>query len=385
MDEQKIPFWRDDRVLKIVGQVIVLAVILVIGAIIVNNVSVNLRRLGLPPGFGFLNSPAGFSIGDTAIPYSSTDTFGRALLVGIVNTLRVALLGIVLATLLGIVVGIARLSNNWLVRQLALVYVEIFRNTPLLLQLFLIYQAGFLKLPSIENPLRLPAATYLSNKGMHILWPASSLRTTIALILIVASIILGLILWQRRLKVMELQGGSVGRNYQIAVIALAVIGVLALLFGLEWEAPQFTGNSVDGGLYLSSEFGALLFGLVFYTAAFIAEVVRAGIQSVSKGQWEASQALGLQSGLTMRLVVFPQALRVMIPPLTSEYLNLAKNSSLAAGIAFPDFFQVAFTINNQTGRVLQVLLLIMIVYLTINLIISLIMNGLNQRVQIKER
>jgi general L-amino acid transport system permease protein len=385
MDEQKIPLWRDERFLKIAGQILVLVIVAVILGIIANNILFNFRRLGLNFGFNFLNNPASFGIGDTAIPYTPTDSFGRALLVGLINTLRVAVLGIILATLLGIVVGIARLSDNWLVRQISLVYVEIFRNTPLLLQLFVIYQAGFLKLPPVETPMRLPASTYLSNEGLFILWPAGSTRTSIALILIIASLVLAFILWRRRLKLMELQGGTIGQNYQIGIIALAVIAALAFLFGLEWQPPQFANGSVTGGLYLSSEYGALLFGLVLYTAAFIAEVVRAGIQSVSKGQWEASQALGLRSGLAMRLVVFPQALRVIIPPLTSEYLNLAKNSSLAAGIAFADFFQIAFTINNQTGRVIEVILLIMLNYLTINLIISLIMNWFNQRVQLKER
>jgi general L-amino acid transport system permease protein len=183
---------------------------------------------------------------------------------------------------------------------------------------------------------------------------------------------------------MELQGAS-GKNYQYGLIAASIIGLLALLFGLEWRPPSLENGVVSGGLHLSAELGALLLGLVLYTAAFIAEVVRAGIQSVSQGQWEASRALGLQSGQAMRLVVFPQALRVMIPPLTSEFLNLAKNSSLAAGIAYGDFFQIATTINNQTGRVLEVVLLIMLTYLTINLIISLGMNWFNQRVQLTER
>lgn len=385
MDEQKIPLWRDERFLKIAGQILVLVIVAVVFAIVVNNVSVNFRRLGLNFGFNFLRNPASFGIGDSAIPYSPTDPFSRALLVGAVNTIRVAVLGIILATILGIVVGIARLSDNWLVRQVSLVYIEIFRNTPLLLQLFVIYQAVFLKLPSIENVLSLPASTYVSNRGLNIIWPASSTRTWIALALIIASVVLALIFWQRRLKLMELQGGAAGQNYQYATIGLVAVAVLALLFGLEWQQPQLTNGSITGGLYLASEYSALLFGLVLYTAAFIAEVVRAGIQSVSKGQWEASRALGLHSGLAMRLVIFPQALRVMLPPLTSEYLNLAKNSSLAAGIAFSDYFQIAFTINNQTGRVIEVILLIMIFYLTINLIISAGMNWLNRQVQLKER
>jgi general L-amino acid transport system permease protein len=385
MDEQKVPLWRDDRFLKIVLQLVVLAIVLVVLSILTHNIIINFRRLGLNFGFNFLNSPASFGIGDSAIPYTSTDSFRRALLVGLVNTLRVIIIGIVLATLLGIIAGVARLSDNWLIRQISTTYIELFRNTPLLLQLFFIYQVGFLQLPRPEQPLRLPGPTFLSNRGIDLLWPTASARTWIALSLVIASIVVGLMLRQRQLKLMELEGGTAGQNLQKAWLGAAVIGVLAFLFGLEWQLPHFENGDVQGGLYLSSEYGALLFGLVLYTGAFIAEVVRAGIQSVSKGQWEASRALGLHSNLAMRLVVFPQALRVMIPPLTSEYANLAKNSSLAAGIAYADFFQIAFTINNQTGRVIEVVLLIMIHYLMINLIISLGMNWFNQRVQLKER
>jgi general L-amino acid transport system permease protein len=384
MDEQKIPIWRDDRFLKLAGQILLVVLVAIILGIIANNISVNFRRLGLNFGFSFLNNPASFAIGDTAIPYSPTDSFGRAFLVGLVNTLRVIILGIILATLLGIIVGIARLSDNWLVRQISGVYVELFRNTPLLLQLFFIYTAGFLQFPRVEDSIRLPGPTFLSNQGAYLLWPAPTGRTWFSLAVLIISAILAVIFYSRRLRVMELQGAS-GKNYQYGLIAASIIGLLALLFGLEWRPPSLENGVVSGGLHLSAELGALLLGLVLYTAAFIAEVVRAGIQSVSQGQWEASRALGLQSGQAMRLVVFPQALRVMIPPLTSEFLNLAKNSSLAAGIAYGDFFQIATTINNQTGRVLEVVLLIMLTYLTINLIISLGMNWFNQRVQLTER
>jgi general L-amino acid transport system permease protein len=384
MEEHKVPLWRDDRFLKLAGQALVVAVLLVIVAIMVNNVIVNFRRLGLNFGFGFLNNPASFGIGDTSIPYNPTDSFWRAYLVGLVNTLRVVVFGIIFATILGIVVGIARLSDNWLVRKIASVYVEIFRNTPLLLQLFFIYTVGFLRLPAIGDAIQLPGPTYLSNQGIYTLWPAGTARTWIALALLIASLVLGVILWQQRLKVMELEGAS-GNGYRNVLWGILAVGLLALFFGLEWRAPSLVNDAVTGGLHLSGEFGALLLGLVLYTAAFIAEVVRAGIQSVSRGQWEASKALGLQSGLAMRLVIFPQALRVMIPPLTSEFLNLAKNSSLAAGIAYSDVFQIASTINNQTGRVIQVVALIMVTYLTINLVISLGMNIFNQRVQLAER
>ena len=384
MDEQKIPFWRDDRVLKLAGQVLVVVLLLIVAAIMINNITVNFRRLGLNFGFNFINNPASFGIGDSAIPYSSTDSFGRALLVGLVNTLRVVIFGIFFATILGVIVGIARLSDNWLVRKLASAYVEIFRNTPLLLQLFFLYTVVFLRLPAVENSVQLPGPTFLSNQGIYAVWPTGSARTWIALALLLASLVLAVIVWQRRLKVMELEGAS-GNGYRNLLLGFGAVGLLALLFGLEWRAPTLANGAVTGGLHLSGEFGALLLGLVLYTAAFIAEAVRAGIQSVAKGQWEASKALGLHSGLSMRLVIFPQALRVMIPPLTSEFLNLAKNSSLAAGIAYSDFYQIATTINNQTGRVIEVVALVMITYLTINLIISLGMNLLNQRVQLTER
>ncbi len=384
MEEHKVPLWRDDRFLKIAGQVLVMLIVLIVAAVIVNNVTVNFRRLGLNFGFGFMSNPASFGIGDSAIPYTSTDSFGRALLVGLVNTLRVVVFGIFFATILGIIVGIARLSDNWLVRKLASIYVEIFRNTPLLLQLFFIYTVGFLSLPRVADSVQLPGPTFLSNQGIYLPWPTGSARSLIALALLIASLALVIFFWQRRLKVMELEGAS-GNGYRNLLFGLGAVGLLALLFGLEWQAPAFANEAVTGGLHLSSEFGALLLGLVLYTAAFIAETVRAGIQSVSKGQWEASRALGVNSGQAMRLVIFPQALRVMIPPLTSEFLNLAKNSSLAAGIAYGDVYQIATTINNQTGRVIEVVILVMITYLTINLIISLGMNLLNQRVQITER
>ena len=379
-----MPLWRDDRFLKLALQGLVVVAVVAVAAIMVNNITVNFRKLGLSFGFGFINNPASFGIGDSAIPYSPTDPFGRALLVGLVNTLRVVIFGIFFALILGITVGVARLSDNWLVRKIASVYVEIFRNTPLLLQLFFIYTVGFLRLPKVENSIQLPGPTFLSNQGIYTLWPAGSARSWIALALIVASLVAMAVFWQQRLKVMELEGAS-GNGYRNLLLGLGAVGLLALLFGLEWQPPALGDGAVTGGLHLSGEFGALLLGLVLYTAAFIAEVVRAGIQSVSRGQWEASKALGINSGQAMRLVIFPQALRVMIPPLTSEFVNLAKNSSLAAGIAYSDFYQIATTINNQTGRVIEVVALVMITYLTITLTISLVMNLLNQRVQLAER
>lgn len=272
------------------------------------NLTRNLQRLGLGLGFGFLRSQAGFTIGESLIPYQSSDTYGQALLVGLVNSLSVIITGIGLATVIGLIAGIARLSNNWLVRHLALVYVEVLRNTPLLLQLFFWYFAVFLGLPKPDNPVRWLGFSF-SNSGI----------------------------------------------------------------------------ALPGGWRLTPEFSALLLGLAIYTGTFIAEIVRGGIQSVPKGQWEAARSLGLKSDLTMRLVILPQALRAIIPPLGNQYLNLAKNSSLAIAVGFPDLYAVASTTFNQTGRAVEVMILISVAYLTISLTIALLLNLYNRRVQLVER
>jgi general L-amino acid transport system permease protein len=383
MDEEKIPLWRDERVLKVVGQVIAVIVFVTVMLILGSNITRNFQRLGITFGFDFLGRAASFGIGDTPIPYTPSDSYGRAVLVGLVNSLRVMILGIILATVVGISVGIARLSDNWLLRQIAGAYVELFRNTPLLLQLFCWYFAVFLNLPGdLQNPPRLPGPIFLTQRGVDLPWPDGTLQTWLSAAFLLVSAVLAFMVWRRRIMVM-VQRGESGRSLQIVLIAIGVLALLALVFGLQWERPELADNRISGGLNLSPEF--VLFGLVFYTAAFIAEVVRAGIQSVAKGQWEAARALGLQPGLAMRLVVFPQALRVMIPPLTSEYLNLAKNSSLAIAVGYADVYATSFTTSNQTGRTIEMILILMATYLTINLIISLGMNTFNRSVQLKER
>ncbi|BAY84003.1 polar amino acid ABC transporter inner membrane subunit [Calothrix parasitica NIES-267] len=301
-------FLRDTRFWKIATQVIAVILAIIIVSILFVNVSRNLQRLGIQFGFDFLQQGASFDIGETSIDYQPTDDYSRALWVGLINTLRIAIAGIILTTIVGITAGIARLSDNWLVRNIALVYVEIIRNTPLLLQLLFWYSAVFLSFPNVSNRISIAGLIYLSQDGLEII-----------------------------------------------------------------------------GFKFSPEFAALLIGLVIYTGSFIAEIVRAGIQSVSKGQWEAARSLGLKPGLTMRLIIFPQALRVIIPPLTSQYLNLTKNSSLAIAIGYPDIYFVASTTFNQTGKAVEVMLLIMLTYLTFSLTISLFMNLLNRTVQIKER
>ncbi len=389
MKSEKIPFWRDERILKIIGQAFVLLLILGLFFYAGHNLIANIHRLGLDLSFKFLfdsDRPASFRIGDSPIPYQSTDSFGRALLVGLINSLRVMISGIVLATLLGITVGIARLSDNWLIRQLSMIYVDILRNTPLLLQLFFWYFAVFLKLPKINNPLAIFQHIFLSNQGIYLPWPNFDAKTGLSCLFILFCATLSLILWRKSNNIRIEQGRSI-RGYPFILIALAIALFITLLWGVDWQLPiydQAAGN-IKGGLSLSPEFSTLLIGLTAYTSAFIAEVVRAGIQSVSQGQWEAAKALGLPSGLVMRLVIFPQALRVMIPPLTSEFLNLAKNSSLAIAIGYSDIYAISSTIANKTGQAVQMLVVVMMVYLSFNLIIAVAMNKLNQVVQIKER
>ena len=386
MTEEKIPFWRDDRVLRIVGQAVIVLILGIVIAVLGSNLNRNFQQLGLNFGFGFLGRPASFGIGDTPIPFSPTDSYSRAILVGLLNSLRVMVAGIVLATILGIAVGLGRLSDNWLVRQIATIYVQVWRNTPLLLQLFFWYFAVFLKLPKIDNPLVMPGPIFLTNRGMDIPWPAGTTQTWLGLGFLVAIAILVPILWRWRIQAIARQGES-ERIFQLLLIGIAIAAIVALVFGLDWREPQFDRDAklIQGGLNLSPEFASLLIGLTVYTAAFIAEHVRAGIQSVSKGQWEAARALGLKPSLVMRLIVFPQALRVIIPPLTSEFLNLAKNSSLAIAIGYSDIYAVSSTISNQTGRAIEMLLTVMAAYLTINLIISGGMNKFNNLVQLKER
>jgi general L-amino acid transport system permease protein len=386
MNEEKTPLWRDERFWQITGQISLVIVLLVVISYFGNNLTNNLQRLGIRFGFQFIGNPASFNIGNSPIAYQSTDPYTKALLVGLLNSLRVLIIGIVLATFLGITVGIGRLSHNWLIRQITAIYVQILRNTPLLLQLFFWYFAVFLKLPAIENHLKFFDFIYLSNRGMDIPWPDNTSQSWLSLALLIISIIATILLNKQRLKLIA-ETGSSGKIFVYIILGIVVFSILILLFGLNWIIPEFFPENtvIQGGLNLSPEFATILFGLTFYTAAFIAEIVRAGIQSVNKGQREAAQALGLKPSLIMQLVIFPQALRVIIPPLTSEFLNLAKNSSLAIAIGYTDIYAVATTISNQTGKAIEMLLIVMLTYLIINLIISTFMNIFNRFVQIKER
>jgi len=362
-----------------------LLVILVAVQLCLGNMFKNLEQQGRQFSFTFLLSQSGFNIGETMVPYDTTSPYYWAFFVSFLNALRLILVGIAATTVLGVVAGIASFSDNWLLRKLNLVYVEVVRNTPLLLQLFVWYFAVFFGFSDKGKTSQLPGSIFVSKKGIVIPWPASSPLLGILLGMLLLGAIGAYFIWQRRITRMEEQGTS-GKQEQLVLFSMAAVGLLVVLFGLGWEVPKMSAaGNVEGGLRVSVEYGAMLFGLVFYTGAFIAEIVRAGIQSVSRGQWEAARALGLPTGSAMRLVVFPQALRVILPSLSSQYINLSKNSSLALAIGYPEIFATAQTTLNQSGRPVEVILLIMTIYLSISLFISFVMNSLNRLVQFKER
>lgn len=378
--------WNDPFIRGIVFQVVVFGAVVAIGWWLVANTLENMARQNIASGFGFWSQESGFDIGDTLIDYSPADTYGMAIWVGILNTLRVALIGIVLSTVLGTLIGIGRLSTNWLLAKICGWYVEIVRNVPLLLQLFIWY-----KLITIYSPGPREAASvgniFISNRGLQFPVPKadpSHLWIGIAFLVgIAASFVLAR--WARARQ------AATGDQFPVGLGSLGLIFGLPLLvfagsgFPLVWDVPVMKGFNFAGGVVLLPEFFALLLGLTVYTASFIAEIVRAGILAVSRGQSEAAAALGLRPGTAMRLVILPQALRVIIPPMTSQYLNITKNSSLAIAIGYPDIVAILNTTINQTGQAIEGVALIMLCYLTVSLSISLFMNWYNKRIALVER
>lgn len=377
----------DPRFRSILYQVLVVGGVTLLGWYLVNNTLTNLARQNIATGFGFLNRESSFAIGETIIAYSAADTYGRAIAVGILNTLKVSVIGIVLATVLGTLVGVARLSTNWLVRKLALFYVEGIRNVPLLLQLFLWYAIITEGLPGPRQAYQPVEGVFLSNRGFKIPSPAEHPAWDWVLIAIPLGILAAWLFarWARARQEatgrrMPVLWGSLALVLGLPVLAWAAGGAPTAM-----DVPVMRGFNFQGGANLSPEFAALLIGLVVYTAAFIAEIVRSGIQAVSWGQTEAAAALGLRRGLVLRLVVLPQALRVIVPPMTSQYLNLTKNSSLAVAIGYPDLVSVLNTSINQTGQAIEGVAMIMAAYLTISLGISIFMNWYNKRIALVER
>ena len=380
------PPWRDVRVLRIAAQIVVVLVVAVLVALMVRNLMAAMNERGLGFGFSFLSRSAGFDISESPIPYRSSDTYATAFLVGLLNTLFVSFIGIILATILGILVGVARLSPNWLLRRITSTYVEVMRNTPLLVQLVLIYFAVLLQLPSVAQTLAFPGSIFLNQRGVFVPGPQPSAGFPIWLGFVGAGIAV-LVLTRRYAIRREDAGRPVPGLRLLGWVALVLLAALGWIVAapVAFDLPVRDRFNFSGGLSLSPEFTALLVGLVLYTAAFIGEVVRGGIQAVRRGQLEAARALGLSEGDVLRLVVFPQALRIIVPPLTSQYLNLTKNSSLAVAIGYPDLFKVGQTMANQTGQPVPVIIMIMSTYLAISLVTSLVMNLYNRRVQVLER
>lgn len=388
-DETSIWSWlyrREAR--QVVYQVVIVAVLAFVVWSAVSNTIHNLQKQNIASGFGFWDRTAGFDISQTLIDYRATSSYGQAFWVGMLNTLLVSAIGIVLATFVGFSVGIARLSSNWVVARLATAYIEIARNVPLLLQLFVWYFAVLKNLPGPRQSHFLPGGAVLNVRGLSlpspILQPGADL--VIGGFFAAVALAIAIHVWSRRRQM------QTGQTFPVLLTAAGLVVGLPLLlavvtgFPVTFEYPALKGFNFEGGIVVLPEFMALLLGLVFYTGAFIAEIVRAGIQGVSKGQKEAARALGLTSGQMLRLVVIPQAMRIIIPPLTSNYLNLTKNSSLGVAIAYPDLVSVfAGTVLNQTGQAVEVIAITMAVYLTLSLLTSAFMNWFNARMKLVER
>ncbi|MFH2219319.1 MAG: amino acid ABC transporter permease [Pseudomonadota bacterium] len=384
---EAVPFFNDPAKRAILYQLGAMILLGLLGFYLLSNTMANLERQSIATGLGFLEKESSFEIGESLIAYSAADTYARALIVGVINTLIVSLIGIILTVILGTFIGVARLSANWLVSRLAAVYIEVFQDIPVLLQLFFWYAFFYKILPSPKQAIRLVSGVFLSNRGLVFAVPESHPAQKYMLLALFAGCVSAYLIrrWARRRQ------DKTGRIFPVFYVSAAVITGLPVM--VWWMAgaptamdvPVLSGFNFEGGVNISPEFTALLLGLVLYTAAFVAEVVRAGIQAVSHGQTEAAMSLGLKPGQILNLVILPQALRVIIPPLTSQMLNLTKNSSLAVAIGYPDFVSVAGTTINQTGQAIEGIAMMMVVYLFFSLTTSAFMNWYNRRVALVER
>ncbi|MBE4600877.1 amino acid ABC transporter permease [Vibrio navarrensis] len=355
---------------------------------IVNNALTNLESRGITTGFDFLSQEAGFGIGLTLIEYDETHSYGTTFVVGLLNTALVSFLGIIVATFLGFVIGIARLSTNWLVSRFAAVYIETFRNIPLLLQIFFWYFAVLQALPSPRESISFGEYVFLNVRGLFFpkpIFESGSAFVFAALIAgVLATIFIGI--WAKNKQKLTGQQTPMGRIAFSLVIVLPVLVYFIAGSPIAFEYPELKGFNFRGGISIIPELAALLVALSIYTAAFIAEIVRSGINAVNHGQTEAAMSLGLPRARTLKLVIIPQALRIIIPPLTSQYLNLTKNSSLAMAIGYPDLVSVfAGTTLNQTGQAIEIIAMTMAVYLTLSLLTSALMNLYNKKVALVER
>jgi general L-amino acid transport system permease protein len=384
----RVAIYNRPKIRAVCYQLVLLAAVLWLGFEFALNAKANLDAKKIASGFGFLDNTAGFGINQSLIPYNESDTYRRVFFVGLLNTLLVAAIGVVLATILGFFVGIARLSRNWLVARLAGGYVELIRNLPLLFQILFWYLAVLGTLPGPRQSISLFGEIFLNNRGIIVPAPVAGEGAGAVIAVLALSVIatIALRLWAKRRQI------RTGRQFPLLWSGLALVAgpplvaLVAMGFPIGFERPELRGFNFVGGVRLLPEFVALLFALTTYTAAFIAEVVRAGVLAVPRGQTEAAFALGLRRGLTLRLIVVPQALRVIVPPLTNQYLNLTKNSSLAVAVGYPDLFAVfAGTTLHQTGQAIEIIAITMAVYLAISLFTSALMNWYNAHIQVAER
>lgn len=369
-------------------QIIAIVAVVAVAGYLIHNTIINLASRGITSGFGFLERSAGFGIVQHLIDYSEGDTYARVFLVGLTNTLLVSALCIVFASFLGFFIGLARLSDNWLLRKISNIYIETFRNIPPLLQIFFWYFAVLRHLPGPRQALNAFDLAFVSNRGLYIPWPEyapGTLPFLLALLLAVLATV-GLFRYNKK---HQLKTGQLRRTWPAAIAMLVLFPLLASTFAgspMHWDIPELKGFNYRGGFVLIPELAALTLALSIYTSSFIAEVIRSGIQSVPHGQHEAARSLGLPNPVTLRQVIIPQAMRVIIPPLTSQYLNIVKNSSLAAAIGYPDMVSLfAGTVLNQTGQAIETIAITMAVYLIISLTISLLMNIYNRKIALIER
>ncbi|MEG5266080.1 amino acid ABC transporter permease [Pseudomonas sp. JDS28PS106] len=378
----------DPKVRAWLFQIITVVAVVSVGWFMFDNVQTNLEHRGITSGFGFLERSAGFGIAQHLIDYTESDSYARVFVIGLLNTLLVSFIGIILATILGFIIGVARLSPNWMINKLATVYVEVFRNIPPLLQILFWYTAVFLTLPGPRQAHGFFDMFFVSSRGLNMpsavpaegAWPF-----VISIVLAIVAVVL-MVRWAN--KRFEATGEPFHKFWVGLALLLVIPGLCMLVFGapVHWEMPELRGFNFVGGWVLIPELVSLTLALTVYTAAFIAEIVRSGIKSVSHGQTEAARSLGLRPGPTLRKVIIPQALRVIIPPLTSQYLNLVKNSSLAAAIGYPEMVSLfAGTVLNQTGQAIEVIAITMSVYLAISISISMLMNWYNKRIALIER
>ncbi|MBS0539838.1 MAG: amino acid ABC transporter permease [Proteobacteria bacterium] len=379
--------WNDPTVRGWVFQIVIVGLVVALAWFLVSNTLENLARQKIASGFHYLDREAGFEIGDTMIAYSPANTYARAIFVGLLNTLKVAGIGIVLSTILGTLIGVGRLSPNWLLSKICEYYVEIFRNVPLLLWLFLIYKLISEAFPGPRQAINVLNSFFLSNRGLYfpvpLANPAHQWMGVAFLVAIVATWFMAR--WARKRQ------EATGRPFHTIYAGIGLlVGLPALVWlafgapvGMSW--PALKGFNFVGGTVIQPEFTALLVGLVLYTSAFVAEIVRSGILALNKGQSEAAAAIGLSRGQIMRLVLLPQAMRIIVPPMTSQYLNITKNSSLAIAIGYPDLVASVNVTINQTGQAIENILIIMAAYLTVSLSISAFMNWYNKRIALRER